>query len=173
MDDPKKKFLLYIFFSNSVQGASQHNKIYIKKEEDMSPDEKKMKAEMKGYLLTELKNLPSSLGTDIAGCVRTLQNSITKDYKKILWDGQITFGTVQKLVNLYLKYLWVAGFLGEKDPPHCPVDRKVLEAVGWGGNPWTKMKEKDYREAIRHISQKAGGDEFIAKWELENWPFSR
>lgn len=40
----------------------------------------------------------------------------------------INFGVAQKLLNLYLKYLWTLGFI-PCVPPHFPVDRMIQEAL--------------------------------------------
>lgn len=40
----------------------------------------------------------------------------------------INFGVAQKLLNLYLKYLWTLGII-EIAPPHFPVDRMIQEAL--------------------------------------------
>jgi len=40
----------------------------------------------------------------------------------------INFGVAQKLLNLYLKYLWTLGIINLA-PPHFPVDRMIQEAL--------------------------------------------
>jgi hypothetical protein len=37
--------------------------------------------------------------------------------------GKINFGIAQKMLNLYLKYMWSLGNIQE--PPHFPVDRII------------------------------------------------
>ena len=49
----------------------------------------------------------------------------TKD--EILIDGQLNFGSAQKLLNLFLKYEWCRGKIPEQ--PHCPVERVVLSEL--------------------------------------------
>ncbi len=75
-------------------------------------------------------------------------------------------GITQKLLNLQLKYLWCAGFIGM--PPHCPVDRIILN--------YTKLKNKmnwtqitsisEYQEAIEAIRE-VSESRPLAIWELE------
>lgn len=144
----------------------------------MTEKDKKTQAGMKDFIFERLRKSIDSVGsTTIVDYIGNLQNDImnVKEYKEILREGQITFGTLQKIVNLYLKYLWVAGRLGVKVPPHCPVDSQVLKAIKWQGVSWREMEKKDYERAIRGIANKTSEDGFqsIAEWELENWPFSK
>jgi hypothetical protein len=81
-------------------------------------------------------------------------------------------GIAQKLLNLYLKYLWCLNQIPK--PPHCPVDKIIIDkckpARGVKGRlkKWTKitlMSEYDeIIEVIRDDADKA--DMSIAEWEL-------
>lgn len=172
----KEEFLLkHIFFSNSISGAFQRNRVYSKGAEDIGPEDWQTRSGMKNLIFEQLQKSPDFLVVDIVDCIESLRGDVSKRYKEILRNGQMTFGTVQKIVNLYLKYLWVAGLLGEKSPPHCPVDGQVLRAIKWNGVSWPKMEKKDYEQVIKEITSKAKADGFqsIAEWELEKWPFSK
>jgi hypothetical protein len=73
-------------------------------------------------------------------------------------------GIAQKAVNLYLKFLWCYGWIPE--PPHCPIDRTVLEEVG-DNSSWTKIKDiPEYVEKIKKIEAKKG-DKSFSEWEYE------
>src|ERR1700683_599379 len=62
------------------------------------------------------------------------------------------YGVAQKLLNLMLKYLWCAGMIPE--PPHCPVDRIVIDKTEYRGKAWTKIcKESEYRKIIKAIKE--------------------
>src|SRR5262245_47199684 len=50
---------------------------------------------------------------------------LTAKLKPSLHKDRFRIGVSQKLVNLYLKYLWVAGLCPE--PPHCPIDGIVRD----------------------------------------------
>lgn len=198
LEKQKLNFLLTVFFSNSVFAAfSQRGKIerdgkkrgvYKLIPQSASNQERKdyevRKSEFKKYLqkfLEILKDKKRLSAEDLEKCMSKLKEEVDRDKKDggfsdILNEDnakQITFGTVQKLVNLYLKYLWCANQI-DFIPPHCPVDRQVLKAVEWTGKPWPKMGKTDYQRAIEQITQKiVGRSESIAGWELENWPFSK
>jgi len=96
----------------------------------------------------------------------------------------INFGVAQKLLNLYLKYLWCNGKL-QYTPVHFPVDRLVQEILNKEVvsieipkqeiKAWTKFEnEKPYLEVIRfseRIRDKKYKDLPLA--ELELMLFSR
>ena len=63
---------------------------------------------------------------------------LTNSFPDVLYEKKIPIGIAQKAVNLYLKYMWCFGWIPE--PPHCRIDRTVLEAVD-DQDDWTKMDE--------------------------------
>lgn len=74
------------------------------------------------------------------------------------------FGIAQKLLNVYLKYQWCSGWISE--PPHCPIDRTILQKLGLENRfIWTTMNESDYRAAIDEL-KKVARDFSPAQWEL-------
>ncbi|MDR8402236.1 hypothetical protein NE850_38625 [Paraburkholderia sp. USG1] len=94
------------------------------------------------------------------------QHATTKG-AAILIDGTYRLGVAQKLLNLILKYLWCSGLIAE--PPHCPVDRIVLD-LGRVSREicWTRMESLDeYLLAIRSLSNCAIAEQSsLAHWEL-------
>lgn len=97
-----------------------------------------------------------------------ISKTITGGYGSILRDGRFRIGTAQKALNLYLKYLWCFGRI--VIPPHCPVDRMILDKVKLNhGINWTKLDSiEDYREAIEILKQAAGKIP-LAEWEISNY----
>lgn len=93
--------------------------------------------------------------------VKNIQ-SIVDFSKEVNIEGYkipINFGVAQKLLNLYLKYLWCSDKL-DTTPVHFPVDRLVQEILNKEAKDagiqkrelkaWTKFEdEKDYLEIIR------------------------
>jgi hypothetical protein len=74
------------------------------------------------------------------------------------------YGVAQKLLNLALKYHWCLGVIAE--PPHCPVDRIVINKTNYKGRSWTKIEQRsEYRTIIEDIKRLAGR-ESLAEWEL-------
>lgn len=80
----------------------------------------------------------------------------------ILAPVMITLGVSQKLISLYLKYLWLLGS-AEKMPLHPPLDNRVFQAVGLnipGGfkgiddmqvlkDAWAKVDDHAVRQGMR------------------------
>lgn len=95
-----------------------------------------------------------------------LKSDIENKGKKTLKKSSISFGTVQKLLNLYLKYLWCLGFTAE--PPNCPIDRIILNTIKDYKTSWTKMDKKEYITAINKI-RAVKGIKSIAEWELNEF----
>lgn len=61
----------------------------------------------------------------------------SKKYKEQLQGGEFNFGVSQKLLNLYLKYLWCLNILNFP-PPHFPVDRRIQKDLGINSpDSWT------------------------------------
>ncbi|MEB2316363.1 MAG: hypothetical protein OZ919_09850 [Xanthomonadaceae bacterium] len=92
----------------------------------------------------------------------------------ILVGGQYRYGVAQKLLNLYLKYLWCMGHVAE--PPHCPVDRIILaETTLRDRLNWTKITTREqYMSAINALRQVATAQgQSLAVWELLNYRSNR
>jgi len=74
------------------------------------------------------------------------------------------YGVAQKLLNLALKYHWCLGAITE--PPHCPVDRIVIDKTRFSGKSWTMIVQKsEYQTIIEDIKRLAGAQS-VAMWEL-------
>lgn len=77
------------------------------------------------------------------------------------------YGVAQKLLNLALKYYWCLGAIVE--PPHCPVDRLIIDKTIYKGKiNWTEIAQRsDYQKIIEDIRRLARAQGMsIAMWEL-------
>ncbi len=103
---------------------------------------------------------------NIASLCAWSQNALAS----VLQGNGLTFGVAQKLINLVLKYFWCLGWIPE--PPHCPVDSSVVQALGpqTSVTSWSTMSEPEYVDIIQAIGgiSHLSGDS-IAEWELELW----
>ena len=91
---------------------------------------------------------------------------IDENYSLILTNGEIKFGIVQKLVNLFLKYQWCMGLVGM--PPHCPFDRIVISKMKLRNPPsWTKMNSIETYKMLIDSASALAGNKTIAEWELD------
>lgn len=98
--------------------------------------------------------------------IKRFAREISEAYSDNLLNGKLVFGRAQKLLNLYLKYLWCADIM-KYEPPHCPVDSIISNEVD-GHYTWTTSDiEKEYRDIVKLIKQKAEAEELsMAVWEL-------
>jgi hypothetical protein len=88
----------------------------------------------------------------------------------VLGKNGYKYGVAQKVLNLALKYYWCLGQI--KEPPHCPVDKIVIDKTSFRGKVnWTQiLTEKEYLDiisAIRALAEKENSS--IAQWELDNY----
>ena len=123
-------------------------------------------------------------GVSIAhiGHVIALRDAVTDEHGGSLADGNMRFGFAQKLLNMYLKYMWCAGEM--PTPPHCPFDRRIIfgalpnhqdefwGALGQMGEitwNWTQSDSvEDYLVwlAAADEMKKHGKYNSLAEWEL-------
>lgn len=99
-----------------------------------------------------------------------IKNKVNNKFSEQLSGDGMTFGRAQKLVNLYLKYMWVCGYI--KEPPHCPVDSNIIKELGKESNEikkiksWIKMSQQDYEKIKKAIKERVKREQSIAEWEL-------
>jgi len=159
----KKEFLKKEFIISSINAAFQRNKNVYKDSADKWRCE-----EFRLFLNLFLKGLPEvrlteeDLYSHISGLIEE-----TKKYDDILKLGQLNYGTAQKLVNLYLKYLWCSDFVPE--PPHCPIDRIILKEAGILDVAWTGIADRDEYVAIVNRIKGVCGNMSLAQWELQSY----
>ena len=92
----------------------------------------------------------------------------SKSFSDILNGGYLKIGVSQKLINLYLKYLWCLNLINI--PPHCPFDRIIISKLGYYNPPsWTKLDDiNKYKEFVHKAKEKAKKENLtIAEWELK------
>ncbi len=81
-------------------------------------------------------------------------NKISKLNHPALNNGFLKFGISQKILNLYLKYLWCLGEIST--PPHFPVDRTIQIILKY--KPvvnWTEIDSRvEYMRIIEHAHAK-------------------
>lgn len=98
-------------------------------------------------------------------------SDFTGEFQSILQNEKLNFGVSQKMLNLYLKYLWCHDKINE--PPHFPVDRRIQENIGF--KPvvsWTRFTDSiDYMRIINFV--RAENNEFPTIAEFELYYFER
>lgn len=101
-----------------------------------------------------------------------LKALLEQEHGGALHRQRLAFGVCQKLVGVYLKYLWLLGDASKK-PAAPPLDSKVIEAAKVPGRPnWTEIATPDqYREIVDHVRLHTSQTPFVCPvvWEAETW----
>ncbi len=146
----------------------RQNKVYAR--DEVGSERTEFRSELARLIREESKVYaqPNQLISDVQHCeaIQRISDTLSRRFGNILMGGRMRYGTSQKALNLYLKFLWRLGKSGI--PPHCPVDGNVLEAAGIIGS-WTKSdSEKEYLGWINDIRRKAARLS-LAEWEYTVW----
>lgn len=177
IDAEKKYFQISQFWALTIQASFAHSSIYVDKEEDEKEafyelKKKQFRKEMHHYITNDLidKFKENSDNLEVHGeVIEALSNWTYKEYSHILNNQQLNIGICQKIINLYLKYLWCANYINF-EPPHFPIDRKIQvearipesEIVSWTTE--IESYEDDYLPLINRICNSK--KDHLAKWEL-------
>ena len=99
--------------------------------------------------------------------IQQLCDKAKNKYGAILNKGTFRFGTAQKLLNLYLKYLWCLKEI--KTPPHFPVDRRIQTEMKMTITNWTSLDTSEAYMAIINAARAKFIPQFksLALMELE------
>jgi len=150
---------------NSVNASVQRNKVYVKKTSAKNRQDfrdawgRALQFLTKGYYKKISDNTHLRF-------IQAVADAMTKNWGHILVGGKLRFGTSQKALNLYLKFLWRLGKIPE--PPHCPVDGVILKSIRVH-DAWTQSDNPDqYKDWISKIRAKAA-PKSAAMWEYEIW----
>lgn len=150
--------------------AFQRNKIYWK---DIS---EKNRNDFKRFLFGKLdefvekfKNEDCNSYNHSQSIVDFCKNTSSK-FEKFLDKWKFRIWTGQKLINLYLKYLWCAWEINI--PPHCPFDSNIInKLVLTKKYNWTEIEKiSDYNDLVDAANKEKWKDS-LSEWELSefNW----
>ena len=164
----KKEFILNEIWMLTIGASFQRANVYSTQCSDS--DKSKFRNCLKEFIVNLSKSYlykPISEDQHIENIYQIIEYS--KTYKTILTNGGLNFGVCQKLLNLYLKYLWCLGYM-ELNPPHFPVDRIIQTKLSIK-NPysWTQMvDEEKYMQVINMAKDclKSYNIDSIAELEL-------
>lgn len=170
----KEEFIFGEVWLLTVTAAFQRANIYNSdyNEKDFEDKKKDFKKELKKLIIQKSEEYCDRVisEADHLKNIEEISTSLT-NYSAILRGGKLNFGISQKLLNLYLKYLWCLGLL-KLAPPHFPVDRKIQIDLGIT-NPcsWTAMSDKNEYLNVIEIARRAlpkyPGINNIAELELK------
>ena len=165
----KNRFIENELWYLSISGAFQRNKIYAVA---LAEKDTKQKDAFKNLLRNSIFELSKQYSNVVSDeqHVSNILNLILINQNPILYNnGKLTFGTMQKLLNLYLKYLWCTDRL-KQIPPHCPVDSIILQkSTNYKDHKWTQLDCKEkymlYINDLRELASARGM--LLAEWELD------
>ena len=69
--------------------------------------------------------------------IKEMCASLSQEHERILHDGEMRVGVLQKGLNLYLKCLWCLREIPW--PPHCPLDSVILKKAKLPKAKWTRL----------------------------------
>ena len=159
MSNMKSKFIINELWVLSVAGAFQRANIYAPGITENS--KKEFKNDLKNYLEQLVSDQYfKEVEEDIhIKNIHALSIYTTK-FSSLLKNGKINFGVSQKILNLFLKYIWCLKLI--PTPPHFPVDRiiqiELNKKAAANGLPsrkiksWTQFKDdSDYLDIIKFV----------------------
>ena len=168
----KKRFLREIALSNTHSSGFQHACVYTKNAAESDKKDKEAFQECFREKLVELEQAYKNRVSEDEHIqnIQAFADQLSREFPQVLANGKMRTGVAQKAVNVHLKFLWCLEWIPE--PPHCPVDKVVLGAIG-NTTRWTKMDGidpyKDIIAQIREHIQNSGTGKSLAQWELELW----
>lgn len=171
--DFKKRFLTYELGLLSLKGAlSTRDKNYpiYSQEARYDYQRSKVKKHLRQFLsIIESKyNEGTIVGDEHIRFILDSSNNLSAELAPYLSNGRFRVGVTQKLINLHLKYLWVAGLCPE--PPHCPIDGIVRDSSGITYDWIQSDSIEDYIQAISQLNKIAISKGFsLSRWELESF----
>ena len=158
--------------NQSIKAAVQQRQNRVYSREEVGDERSRFRAEWARLIRDESKRYvnPSFrvMPSDAEHCqaIQRISDSLSARFGECLVNGRLRFGTSQKALNLYLKFVWRLGIAVA--PPHCPVDGIVLSAAGIEGS-WTRCDtEREYMDWIIWIRKKARPLS-LAEWEHQVW----
>ncbi|TAF75966.1 MAG: hypothetical protein EAZ53_04570 [Bacteroidetes bacterium] len=169
--NPKIKFLKSEAIASSIKaGLSTRNKnspIYLTQNET---EREKFKDFLKKFL-EKMEVLDNTNKEDNYKLVLLL-NQESKQFTNSLNFGELKIGVCQKIINLYLKYLWCLDLITE--PPLMPLDGRVL-AYFKNSNfqNWTEITDismyKNIMQSIENQLKENTNFISLSQWELDFW----
>ena len=153
--------------ANAITASLQHNPTYVEGEVDRQSFRNGFSSHLNDLLARYCDTVEDD---EHCAVIQQVSNELSQEFGGILIGGRLRIGTTQKALNLLLKTMWCLE-TEWPTPPHCPVDRIVLESAGIYGN-WTQLNSiGTYRDWISRIREyaKIQGFESIAEWEVGAW----
>jgi hypothetical protein len=173
IEKAKKEFLINEFCTSSIiAGLSTRNKRFPVYSNHTTDDEKYM---LKSFIREFLKNIWNNHQinrkideTLLLSYIEKLKTGIENKFSKFIHDGEFRYGISQKIINVFLKFLWVSGEIDV--PPHAPYDGIIQGRLkGKKLEHWTEITDFSQYELFVNAAKAVAQDNDIAAWELIEW----
>lgn len=172
MINDQQKFLKDEVWLLIYAGAFQHNLIYVENITDKQRED--FREGLRSYIESVIHPTyqkpvdDKHHGNNILAIIE-----FTRSFSQLLNNGELNVGTVQKVLNLSLKYYWCLGLLNE--PPHFPIDRTIQKLLPANVRiNWTQIDSiNQYQIIVNAISQIIPKNLSLATWELEHYNKNR
>ena len=151
-------------FAMSMMATAQRGRLYC---ENVTDDQREaLREDLRKWLGQRAALYVEDVAdVDHMAAIELLANHISSCHPGTLFARRFRIGSAQKILNLYLKYLWCLGEI--KAPPHCPFDSIVLaEIPGCREVRWTQFDSIEEYERIVREARSEAGDLGLAEWEL-------
>lgn len=158
------KFLKEQLWASTIRAATTRaGEIY--KPGTTKEDKAKFKAELYEYVNVMIHNHYEAKVPDDQTHLFNISN--LKEFASNFGFVCFRYGHAQKVLNLFLKYMWSLGLV--KEPPHFPVDRLIQQKMKIkNSSNWTKdMEEDQYTKVIEEARALAKRENFTTIAALE------
>jgi hypothetical protein len=180
MNQAQTEFIKNEFYSLSLKAAISRNKIKIYQNNTSDKDKEKFRENLKKLIFKYSENYLQHVPEEKhCKAIVDISSKISDAHSEILINGRFRIGNSQKLLNMFLKYLWCVGLV--KLPPHMPIDGIVLNKfksrfkdekhknIKILDMNWTEIDDiEKYKEIIECIKQHQVEDS-LAEEELLMW----
>ena len=173
----KEQFLIDEYLASSINaGLQTRNKLYpiYLSSNSNTVDSQPLRSEIKDFLKSYIERFNNLTEDEHFNCIELLSNKLSENHKNFLFKKRFRIGISQKIINLFLKYMWSIDKV--KTPFHCPFDNIIKNELMSHYNDivlvnWTELdsmeKYIEYVNVAKKVADKNGLK--IAEWELLNW----
>ncbi|MFC4892194.1 hypothetical protein ACFPDQ_03930 [Pseudofrancisella aestuarii] len=179
-EELKKDFLLSELFNLAWKGGLQRSNTY---QEGKIGEKERLKIKLfvkkiiDGHISDYQKDSIELDEKNHFELIKTISSETTNKFKdRLIVNKGFCIGVSQKVLNLYLKYLWCLGEI--KEPPHCPLDGIVLGELKRISKDrcfdikWTQLEKiEKYNDVIKK-AKKVIAEKYnktLSTWELKFW----
>lgn len=168
LEKHKKDFILNAVLDFTILDSFRRNQIYADNIADNTREN--FKNAIKQYFKDNLQlflNPPNING--YINMVFEFSAYFSANFVNTLANGRLRIGTSQKLIGMFLKYLWIFGYI-DREPPLCPFDGEILQFLNLQDS-WTTLDDVNiYTTIIQTAKRDADAKGLsLAQWELQTY----